>query len=171
MNAETRTAGQTATAGETATGNKAKAKKLTALEAVQLRGRRRAYYNRNEGGIILTSELTGNDYNGVHWRALLDGGNRYDGRYHWVAGRACGGGYNVRACALAEAICGIIGPEIEGAGYDFIGWHNPREWAGRAKAHGWTLFIYGDEMAVVLIPSDEVAAKIKAEIEAERVNA
>ena len=69
------------------------------------------------------------------------------------------------AAALAEAVCGIIGPELAGTGYDYIGWHNPREWAERAKALGWTLYYY-EPCAVVLIPSDEVAARIGAEIKA-----
>ena len=144
------------TAGKTA--------KENALVRVQRIGRERAYYNRNNGGIIITAEQGRNDYRGVHWRALIDGGNIWNGRADWVAGRACGGGYDVRACALAEAVRGVTG--IEG-GMDGIDWHNPREWAEIARKNGWTLYYY-DPVAVVLIPGAEVAAKIKIEIDAGR---
>lgn len=125
--------------------------------------RHRAYWNAKEGGIVFTAELTGNDRNGVHWRAVLDGGNRWNGRTKWVAGRASGGGYDVRAAAMAEAVRYAINDEA-GA----IDWHNVTSWPEIAKAHGWTLYRYGDETAVVLIPGPEACATIKAEIEAER---
>lgn len=128
---------------------------------VQKIGRFRAYWNRNEGGVILTTEMTGNDGNGVHWRALLDGGNRSGGRMTWVVGRASGGGYNVQDCALAEGVRGITGAE----GVD---WHNPREWVALCKAAGWKMHLYDGAGACVLIPSERVAAEIAAEIEAER---
>lgn len=35
---------------------------------------------------------------------------------------------------------------------------------------GWTLYIYGEESAVVLIPGAEVSEKIAAEIKAEQAN-
>ena len=122
-------------------------------------GRNRAYWNRHGGGVILTAEMTGKDGNGVHWRALLDGGNRSGGRMTWIAGRAHGGGYNVRDCALAEGVRGITGAE----GVD---WHNPREWASLCASAGWTLYNYDE--ACVLIPSERVAGEIAAEIDAER---
>ena len=133
-----------------------------ALARVQRIGRERAYYNRANGGIIITAEQGRSDYNGVHWRALLDGGNYYRGRAQWVAGRACGGGYDVRASALAEAVRGITG--IPG-GMPGIDWHNPREWAEIAGKNGWTLYYY-DPCAVVLIPGADVASRIKSEIDA-----
>lgn len=123
-------------------------------------------WNRGQGGIILTAEnTTTSRTEGVAWRCLLDGGNPCRNRPQWVAGRASGGGYNVRNAALAEAINGIIGPEIKDKGYDYIGWHNEREWRERAALVGWILYYY--ETAVVLIPTPDVAARIKAEIDAE----
>ena len=147
---------KTKTAGETA-------RKLTALERAQIVGRKRAYYNREKGGVLITAEQTKSDYNGVHWRALVDGGNCWNGKLEWIAGRASGGGYDVRAAALAEAVRGIVGTR---GGQDGIGWHNFREWPEIAQRIGWTLHTYGD-FAVVLVPGDAVAAKIKAEIEGE----
>lgn len=139
------------------------AKKLTALERAQKVGRNRAYYNREKGGVLITAEETKADYNGVHFRALVDGGNYWNGRLEWIAGRASGGGYDVRAAALAEAVRGVIGAQ---GGDDGIDWHNFRSWPEIAQRCGWTLHTYG-EFAVVLIPGEKVAAEIKAEIDAE----
>lgn len=108
----------------------------------------------NSGGILLTVEQTKSDHNGRHYRTLLDGGNYCNGRALWVLGRASGGGYDVQAAALAEAVRAVIGG-------DAIRWHNRGEWQTIAQEAGWTLFVYGDA-AVVLIPSAQVAQQIMA---------
>ena len=141
-----------------------KMKAETKLERAQRIGRERAYYNRHNGGVIVTADQGRSDGRGVHWRALVDGGNVWNGRADWVAGRACGGGYDVRAAAMAEAVRGITG--IPG-GMPGIDWHNPREWAEIAGKNGWTLYYY-DPVAVVLIPGAEVCERIAAEIDARR---
>ena len=153
-------------AGKTANVSGARVRPLTGTAKVAAIGRKRAYWNRDKGGIILTTEYQGNDYNGVHWRVLLDGGNKYGGKVHWIAGRASGGGYNVRGDALAQAVRGVIGCNDA----EKIGWANSGEWAAAAAEMGWTLYIFGEESAVVLIPGAEVSDKIAAEIKAEQAN-
>ena len=131
--------------------------KKTTLEKVHEIARKRAAWNRNGGGVLLTAENTGNDYNGVHWRVIVDGGNRWNGRVSWIAGRAMGGGYDVRGAAMAEAVRGIIG-----AGADLIDWSTcPHTWRERLAPLGWSLLYWGNDFeALALVPSEAVAAEI-----------
>lgn len=116
---------------------------------------KRAAWNRNGGGVLLTAELTANNQTGVHWRVLVDGGNYCQGRALWVAGRAHGGGYDVRGAAMAEAVRGVCGVSA-----DLIDWNtSPATWRERLAPLGWTLYYWGSD-AVALIPSEAVAAEI-----------
>jgi hypothetical protein len=131
--------------------------KQTKTQHAQTVGRARAYYNRNNGGILITAKQGRSDYNGVHWSAAIDC------NADWIGGRASGGGYNVRAAALAEAINGII-TETAGLPGEGIGWHNYNNWKFLAAEVGWSLTVYGDADAVTLWPLSEVADKIAAEL-------
>ena len=118
---------------------------------------KRAAWNRAAGGVLLTAEKTGSDHNGVHWRVLVDGGNRYEGKCHWIAGRASGGGYDVRGAAMAQAVRGVTGLSV-----DVIDWGSSvQAWRDRLAAHGWTLLTWGSDFeALALVPSEAVAAEI-----------
>lgn len=130
------------------------------IQDVHAEARRLAYWRRNDGGVIITLEYTGKDENGVHWRALIDGGHKHDGRLEWVAARKRGGGYDVRGEALALAIAGITQTEP-----NFL----TEESAKRAaRDAGWVIYEYRGANTYILIPGEAVAKQIAAEIEAER---
>ena len=119
--------------------------------------RKRAAWNRTGGGVLLTAELTGKDAGGVHWRVLVDGGNRYGGRVHWIAGRASGGGYDVRGAAMAEAVRGVcrVGADVVDMGASV------HTWRERLAPLGWSLLCWGNDCeALALVPSEAVAAEI-----------
>ena len=121
--------------------------------------RKLAYYRRNEGGVIITLEYTGkDDINGVHWRALIDGGHKRNGRIEWMAARKHGGGYDVRGEVLALAIAGITQTEP-----DFFTEESAKK---AARDAGWVIYEYYTANVYILIPGEAVAKQIAAEIEA-----
>lgn len=123
--------------------------------------RKLAYWRRNDGGVIITLEYTGKDENGVHWRALIDGGHWHDGRMEWVAARKHGGGFDVRGEVLASAIVGITRTEP-----NFL----TEESAMRAaREAGWVIYEYRGANTYILIPGEAIARQIAAEIEAEQL--
>lgn len=131
--------------------------KQTQTQHAQNVGRARAYYNRHNGGIIITAKEGRANYNGVHWSAVIDC------NADWIGGRASGGGYNVRAAAMAEAINGIAS-ELANLPGEGLGWHNVRQWGPLADLAGWHLTVYGDAAAATLWPAEDVAENIAAEL-------
>ena len=155
----------------------AKSARLTKTKKAQRVGRYRAMWNKDGGGVLITAKAGANNQNGVHWSALIDGGNYWNGRYQWVAGTASGGGYDVRAAAMSEAVEGIAGTELQELyksdeyykdSCARLGWHNRGQWVEILGRAGWTAYSW-DDGALALIPSDEIAAKIEAERKAEEV--
>lgn len=131
--------------------------KQTKTQHAQSVGRARAYYNRHNGGIIITAKEGRANYNGVYWSAVIDCNT------DWTGGRAHGGGYDVRAAAMAEAINGIAA-EIAGLACEGLGWHNVNQWQALASAAGWHLTVYGNAAAVTLWPLEKVAENIADEL-------
>lgn len=137
-------------------------KKLTKAQEAQRVARWRAFWNRNGGGVLLTP-IGGKTQCGVAWRCLVDGGNRWGGRYRWVAGSAHGGGYDVRGAAMAVAVRGIVAPELEGINTRLDG-GNRGHWREVLAEIGWTCYDYGEDASIILIPMAKVAEKIGDEI-------
>jgi len=140
-------------------------KKSRKLWPVWLTARARAAWNKDKGGVLLSGEYTKGDHNGNHYRVLVDGGNRYDGRFHWIIARASGGGYCLKDEAMAAAVSAVLCIPM-GDGEDDIRYDNwNSNWSKIAKKNGWTLLDWSASAnTIALIPSDDTAAKIRKEI-------
>ena len=131
---------------------------------IALIARARAAWNKDGGGVLLTGEYTKSDHNGSHFRVLVDGGNVYDGKKHWIIARASGGGYALNDEAMAEAVSLVLGiPRgYKDSEVHYSAWN--ANWSKIAKENGWTLYSWENANTVVMIPNAEVSQKIIEEI-------
>lgn len=132
----------------------AKEKKPVAMIA-----RARAAWNREDGGIVLQGQYTKSDQNGSHYRVLVDGGNVYGGRAHWVIARASGGNYSLPDAAMSSAVSSVLNVPL-GIGDDDVHYCNwNANWKDIARKNGWTLLEWGEQADVVVMYPDKATAE------------